>query len=84
MTASKGSYEFSTNTHYGVVVFGGDFDNDHPDPTLRGQGPHLELIACGPKQHCWDALYDWEKAHPLRRNEHIEVLERAPAAVKYQ
>lgn len=70
------SYGFTTNTHYGVIVFGGDFDNDHPDPLLRGHGPHMEMIACGPEQHCWDAIKEWTATHPLRRDEHAEVLAR--------
>jgi hypothetical protein len=80
----SGAYEFSTNTHYGVVVFGGDFDNDHPDPLLRGESPHMELIACGGEEHCWDALRDWLTTHPLRRDEHAEVLTRDLSAVKAQ
>ena len=77
-------YTFGSNTHYGVIVFGGDFDGDHPDGTLNGQGPHMEMIACGPEQHCWDAIAEWTKTNPLRRDEHAEVLARDPSAVKTQ
>lgn len=69
------------NTHYGVIVFGGDFDRDHPDPELQGEAPRMEMIACGPAEHCWDALRDWTAKHPLRRDEHAEVLARDPDAV---
>ena len=80
----NGAYTFTTNTHYGVIVFGGDFDNDHPDKSLRGGGPHLEMIACGPEEHCWDAIRDWTKVNPLRRDEHAEVLTRDATAVQEQ
>lgn len=64
------------NTHYGVIVFGGDFDDDHPDEALRGQAPSLTLIAAGPEEFCWQALSEWTSKHPLRRDEYAEVLSR--------
>lgn len=67
------------NTHYGVVSFSGDPASEHPDETLRGSGPILELIACGPEQFCWEALDRWTSAHPLRLWEEVEVLERHPS-----
>lgn len=72
----SGAYSFATNTHYGVIVFGGDFDGDHPDPLLRGREPHMELIGCGTEQDCWDAMAEWTNTFPLRRDEHAEVLTR--------
>ena len=64
------------NTHYAALVFGGDFDGDHPDEELRGRGPDLSLIACGDEEFCWRAAARWTKDHPLRRDEAVEVLAR--------
>ena len=69
------------NTHYAVLYFMGDYDNDHPDKELRGQAPSLTLIAAGPEDFCWDSLVRWTSTHPLRRDEHAEVLARNPAMV---
>lgn len=70
------------NTHYAVVVFGGDFDNDHPDPKRRGLGPTLEMVGCGDEAFCWDAARSWTAAHPLGRDETVEVLARDPQVVR--
>lgn len=70
------------NTHYAVLVFSGDYDNDNPDPELRGKGPDLTLIAAGPEEHCWTTLAEWTEKHGLRRDEHAEVLTRCPSAVR--
>lgn len=72
------------NTHYAVIAFGGDFDNDHPDPDLRGQAPSLTLIGAGPEEFCWDTLRRWTMTHPLRRDEMAEVLSRDPQVVTDQ
>lgn len=69
------------NTHYALLVFGGDLDGDHPDPVLRGCGPRVELIAAGPADHCWSALEQWTATNPLRRDETAEVVGRDPALV---
>lgn len=71
-----------TNTHYGVVMFSGDPAGEHPDLDLRGRGPQLELIACGPEDFCWTALTEWTKRHPLRQWEHVEVVARSPEMVR--
>lgn len=65
-----------SNTHYAVIVFDGDFDNDHPDEELRGHAPSLSLIGCGPEEFCWEAVRKWTEKRPLRRNETVEVLTR--------
>lgn len=70
------------NTHYAVIVFGGDLDNDHPDETLRGYGPQMTLIAAGPEQYCWDALERWTAEHELQRDETAEVVKRDPSVVR--
>lgn len=70
------------NTHYAVLTFPGDFDNDHPDPELRGTGPSLTFIGTGPEDHCWEALRRWTADHPLRRDEAAEVLVRDPLVVE--
>lgn len=64
------------NTHYAVIEFSGDLDNEHPDEELRGRAPRLELIAAGPEEHCWDALTKWTAKHPLQIWQTAEVLER--------
>jgi hypothetical protein len=69
------------NTHYGVIVFSGDFDNDHPDAELRGCAPRLTLIVCGDEEFCWKWLARWTMQHPLRRYESVEVLARVPSVV---
>jgi hypothetical protein len=66
------------NTHYAVIVFGGDPASEHPDPELRGRGPSLDLIAAGPAEFCWEALARWTAEHPLRLWEEAEVLARDP------
>lgn len=68
-------------SHYGVITFSGDPDNEHPDAELRGKHPLMEHIACGPEAFCWDALARWTTAHPLRMWEEAEVLARDPANV---
>lgn len=70
------------NTHYGVLTFSGDPDNEHPDEELRGTGPHLELIAAGDEESCWRSLAKWTETHPLRLWEDAEVLERHPSVVR--
>lgn len=63
-------------THYAVILFSGDPDNEHLDESLRGAGPHMTLIACGPYDFCWRELDSWTHKHPLREWEHAEVLAR--------
>ena len=69
------------NTHYAVVSFSGDPSNEHPDPDLNGRGPHLDLIASGSEQFCWDALAAWTLKHPIREWQAAEVLERHATVV---
>lgn len=69
------------NTHYALLIFGGDFDNDHPDEELRGHGPEMTMIAAGPEEFCWRALADWTAKRPLRRDESAEVVTRDPNVV---
>jgi hypothetical protein len=69
-------------THYAVIGFSGDPASEHPDDELRGRGPSLDLIACGPENFCWDALAKWTAEHPLRMWEEAEVLARDPALVR--
>lgn len=69
------------NTHYGVIVFGGDPDNEHPDEELRGSAPSLSYIASGGEEFCWQALARWTQGHPLRLWEEAEVLARDPSVV---
>lgn len=70
------------NSHYGVIMFSGDPDEEHPDEELRGHGPFVELIVCGPEDFCWDALARYTAEHPLRMWEECEVLARDPALVR--
>lgn len=70
------------NTHYALVVFGGDFDGDHPDDALRGHGPDVTLIGAGPEEFCWDAAARWVERHPLQRDETVEVVARHPSVVR--
>lgn len=70
------------NTHYAVIVFGGDPVGEHPDPELRGAAPSLTLVACGPEDFCWQALAEWTAGHPLRMWEDAEVLARHPTVVR--
>lgn len=63
-------------THFGVIHFLGDLDDEHPDPDLKGRGPHIEVIAAGGEDHCWRALAEWTVKHPLRLFESAEVLAR--------
>lgn len=65
-----------TNTHYGVVVFTGDPDEEHPNESLRGRCPHMELICAGTEEGCWAALNAWTMRHPLEQWQHAEVLAR--------
>jgi hypothetical protein len=69
------------NTHYGVIVFSGDPDAEHPDDELRGSHPTMRLIACGPERFCWDALTTYTATCPLREWETAEVLARDLATV---
>lgn len=71
-----------SNTHYAVLVFMGDLDGDHPDEALRGAGPSLTLIACGPEDFCWEALAEWAAKNLLRRGEEAEVVARHPSVIK--
>lgn len=70
------------NTHYAVVTFSGDPAGEHPDADLRGRAPHLDFIACGSEDFCWDALAKWTAKHPLRMWEDAEVLHRDPVLVR--
>lgn len=63
-------------THYGVIHSYGDFDGEHPNPELRGSAPHLELIAGGDEEFCWQALVEWTTENPLQQWEQAEVLSR--------
>lgn len=72
------------NTHYGVVVFGGDPAGEHEDPDLHGREPSMELIACGDEAFCWRALAAWTAMRPLRHREEAEVLGRDLATVTAQ
>jgi hypothetical protein len=65
-----------SNTHYAVLVYAGDFDDDHD-----GKGPEMTLIAAGPEQFCWDAITRWTAAHALRPFESAEVVARDPQVV---
>lgn len=67
------------NTHYAVLYFAGDFDNDHPDEELRGSSPSMTLLGAGDEAFCWKQCADWTAKHPLRRHEHAEVLLRTEA-----
>lgn len=69
----------SDNTHYGLIMFGGDYDNDHPDPELRGTGPSAFFVASGDEAFCWDGLAQWTEHHPLGRDQRAEVVARDPA-----
>lgn len=70
------------NTHYAVVAFSGDPAGEHPDEDLRGHGPSLTLVGCGPEAFCWQALAKWTERHPLRLWETAEVLARDPSVVR--
>lgn len=70
------------NTHYAVRVFSGDPDGDHEDEELRGRGPTMTFVACGPEDACWTALARDTEARPLRKWEEAEVLARDPALVR--
>jgi hypothetical protein len=69
------------NTHYAVIVFGGDPGGEHPDAGLCGNGPGLTLIGSGPEDFCWSAIAAWTSKHPLRQWEHAEVLARSPEMI---
>lgn len=79
---SAPSSKVTANTHYAVLVFSGDLDEEHPDPDLNGSGPRMELIAAGPEDFCWQALADWTAEHPLRMWEDAEVLARHESVVR--
>lgn len=64
------------NTHYAVVSFSGDPAEEHPDDKLCGQAPHLELIACGSEEFCWQAAIEWTAKHPLQMWQEVEILSR--------
>lgn len=70
------------NTHYALIMFSGDPDNEHPDEELRGTEPSARLIAAGSEQFCWDSLAKWTANHPLRMWEDAEVVERHPSVVR--
>lgn len=70
------------NTHYGVLVFGGDPAGEHPDEELRGQAPRMELLCSGPEEFCWKAVSRWTAKKPLRMWETAEVLARDPSVVR--
>lgn len=69
------------NTHYAVVSFSGDPMCEHGDPELCGRAPHLEFVACGPEDFCWEALARWTESHPLLEWQEAEVLTRDAALV---
>jgi hypothetical protein len=71
-----------SNTHYAVLAFSGDPDEEHPDEELRGTGPSLTLIAAGDEDFCWESLARWTEKHPLRMWEEAEVLVRHPSVVR--
>lgn len=70
------------NTHYALIHFSGDPDEEHPDEELRGKEPHLQFIACGPEEFCWDSLFRWTEKHPLRQWETAEVVARHLSVVR--
>lgn len=70
------------NTHYALLVFGGDYDGDHPDLDLRGAGPAVTLLAAGPEDFCWESAAEHARRHPLRRDEAVEVVARHPSTVR--
>lgn len=70
------------NTHYGVIVFGGDPAGEHPDVGLRGQAPRMEFLCSGPEEFCWEAVARWTAEKPLRMWETAEVLTRDPSVVR--
>lgn len=70
------------NTHYALITFTGDYDNNHPDEALRGTSPNVEQIAVGPEDFCWDALIKWTATHPLQRGQEAEVVARDPIVVE--
>lgn len=76
MTGKQG-----VQTHYALLVFGGDPGREHPDADLRGRGPQLSLIGAGSEEFCWSAIAEWTSRHPLREGEHAEVVARAPDMV---
>lgn len=69
------------NTHYAVVAFIGDIGGMHPDPELAGVAPHLDLIAAGPEDFCWEAAANYTNRCPLQEGQSVEVLARNPAIV---
>lgn len=72
----------AVNTHYGVLVFGGDPAGEHPDEALRCRPPTIEFICTGPEEFCWVVLTRWTAQHPLRMWETAEVLARDVSAVR--
>lgn len=64
------------NTHYALLVWEGDFDGDHPDPSRNGTAPDVSLLACGGEDFCWEACEEWTEKQPLLRGESIEVVVR--------
>ena len=69
------------NTHYAVIVFSGDPGAEHPSSELRGSGPSLTLLACGPEEFCWDRARLWTESHGLQTWETVEVLARHPSVM---
>lgn len=82
MSEQTTSTPATVNTHYGVLVFGGDPAGEHPDEVLRGQGPTMEFICAGPEEFCWAVLTRRTAEHPLRMWETAEVLARDISAVR--
>lgn len=70
------------NTHYALIMFSGDPDEEHPDPDLRGTGPSATLIAAGPEDFCWETLTTWTAKHPLRQWEDAEVVARHQSVIR--
>lgn len=71
-----------TNTHYAVIVFGGDPGSEHPDEDLRGSAPSIFLLGCGPEDFCWGSAARWTAKHPLRMWEEVEIVRRHPSVVR--
>lgn len=55
-------------THYALLIFGGDFDDDHPNEELRGSHPRIEFLGAGDEEFCWRAIAQWTEKIPLRRD----------------
>ena len=72
------------NTHYAVITFSGDPEDEHPDIELRGCAPSMQFIAAGTEDFCWAAIISWTAHNPLRQWEQAEVLTRCITNVENQ